>query len=835
MALPPHACVLELRSRVGSVLVLVLALALAGEALDAHSPLHDLPPHLGAVVRGGLRLRGGSPDDRTLVESRRLKKGLTAMDTTNKIRASKGKRVGETLVEAAAAIVPGITELMPNTLTELRQKKKRRQLTAEEADVANVLAHQQHKDVGRPRARKGRGALDGTTVASELCAVERELGALRQSMEDAPDPDATEKQHSRALGKLERKQELLLDVQRDLHLASRYAAVKDEERDEEGALMYQISNHSMWLDALDDARLDDVDQWHLGLHDGPTSRYTSAWDKKNMGDTLSLESKRRVLRGPYPPRDSLMGSARALKPLPSSGVHYFEVIMRIDGGTWGSSLGGGNYIGLVDGNVTNWDACWELNTASEDERTKPEIEWGSTTSESLDEEGDMLLPWTISKSAKGQDGKGGVVAAQKKRKEQRSRRNHIMALHDSCCRPRGEVTWATGLRVPWVNGSAFGHGECVGLLVNMDTRTVNVYKNRKFLGKAFGKLPDQVYPFVCLSQPEISAELCFPKFEEEVRRETLQSALWKSHQDMQTPPPPPLVSVKRMAQDPVTHRSPLSKKLRLKMKELKGEIRLRGTEKGPPETESVPGHSLWNFNTIDYWIDLHKCRYALFLLGERPPAESRFVNGNGERLVMRGDGDQPPLTQEEDRQRGSAKGHQVELQKLLMSNKLMKTAMDGNTALGPANVRLLDCTKQPMQVRPEFLIEAGGKREHGQGGGMGGTDSPKDEEGGKSGKTYLPWSAYRKEQKKGRRDTRERPGTHDEAYEDHKRIEQRRKMGHPDEDAVMPVWDMRRDTLEEMELPKAIANNNPRRALKDTLHARKESVRRLRPPPRFGP
>ena len=53
--------------------------------------------------------------------------------------------------------------------------------------------------------------------------------------------------------------------------------------------------------------------------------------------------------------------------------------------------------------------------------------------------------------------------------------------------------------MPWVNGSSFGHGDKVGLLVNMDTRTVNVYKNRVFLGKAFGKLPDRVYPLVCLA------------------------------------------------------------------------------------------------------------------------------------------------------------------------------------------------------------------------------------------------------------------------------------------------------------------------------------------------
>jgi len=36
-----------------------------------------------------------------------------------------------------------------------------------------------------------------------------------------------------------------------------------------------------------------------------------------------------------------------------------------------------------------------------------------------------------------------------------------MALHDACARAQGEVTWSSGLRVPWVNGSAFGHGDTV--------------------------------------------------------------------------------------------------------------------------------------------------------------------------------------------------------------------------------------------------------------------------------------------------------------------------------------------------------------------------------------
>ena len=44
----------------------------------------------------------------------------------------------------------------------------------------------------------------------------------------------------------------------------------------------------------------------------------------------------------------------------------------------------------------------------------------------------------------------------------------------------------------------------------MDTRTVNAYKNRKFLGKVFGNVPNTVYPFVCLAQPGLSAERFVP-------------------------------------------------------------------------------------------------------------------------------------------------------------------------------------------------------------------------------------------------------------------------------------------------------------------------------------
>ena len=112
--------------------------------------------------------------------------------------------------------------------------------------------------------------------------------------------------------------------------------------------------------------------------------------------------------------------------------------------------------------------------------------------------------------------------------------------------------------------------------------------------------------------------------------------------------------------------------------------------------------------------------------------------------------------------------------------------------LSPAKINF----EQPMSMRPEFLLEAakkggGGGRAGASGLGDGnavGEASEADEAARKEGKKYLPWSAYRKEQKKARRsamaeDASERAREMDEM----RRIESRRKHGLPDEDAIMPV------------------------------------------------
>ena len=99
----------------------------------------------------GLRLRGGAPGDSGVlnveasaaVAPARPRKNQRSMEVVSKNRAKRGKVVGETLVEQAASVVPGITDLLPSTLTELRRKQKLNQMGAEDAEVLNLLAQQE--------------------------------------------------------------------------------------------------------------------------------------------------------------------------------------------------------------------------------------------------------------------------------------------------------------------------------------------------------------------------------------------------------------------------------------------------------------------------------------------------------------------------------------------------------------------------------------------------------------------------------------------------------------------------------------------------------------------
>lgn len=208
-------------------------------------------------------------------------------------------------------------------------------------------------------------------------------------------------------------------------------------------------------------------------------------------------------------------------------------------------------------------------------------------------------------------------------------------------------------------------------------RQVNLYKNGQFLGKAWGDLPDEVYPFVTLSQPDASAEITFPRFESEIARypqhasrsqprclhgsqkchlglalfgfvasasrfpervgvlvcrEQRQSALYLDFLASQPPKPPPLPPLEYMIRNTLEYKEPVIKEIKKAIRYLKRE--LQGAR--------------WDLNTAGVWIRLHKARWSLWVLGVRGPPVTKFVNGEDEKLVMRGDGNSPPRTEEED-------------------------------------------------------------------------------------------------------------------------------------------------------------------------------------------
>ena len=74
---------------------------------------------------------------------------------------------------------------------------------------------------------------------------------------------------------------------------------------------------------------------------------------------------------------------------------------------------------------------------------------------------------------------------------------------------RSEVV-TPGARRQWVDSSAFGCGDRIGFAVDMDQRSVTVYKNGQMLGKPFDNLPDVIYPVVSLRHTGSCALLSFP-------------------------------------------------------------------------------------------------------------------------------------------------------------------------------------------------------------------------------------------------------------------------------------------------------------------------------------
>jgi hypothetical protein len=504
-------------------------------------------------------------------------------------------------------------------------------------------------------------------------------------------------------------------IERELQLARRYAKKDAVLRGDDGEEFAVVKSHSPWVDLLETKHIDDVAQWELGLRNGSSlSRYATPWSAVCISQHLELESERRATHNENFKMDKYMGTVRARDPLPRSGVHYFEVIVTGEGRQAGESLGGGTYVGLVDGNVTDWDGCWEMEG-----HLPPEAP---------------------------------LVAGMR----EIDRRKHVMALHDACAREKGEVTWAGGLRKPWVNGSSYGHGDRVGFLVNMDTRTVRVYKNGEFLGRAWGDLPDEVYPMATLLFPGSSAEISFPRMDEEVQGEMRLSALDLEHLATLPPPKEELPPVEKMILDVKKYRKPLVKLVKKRRDRHKSKV------KGKK----------WNINTASDYIRMHKCQFALWGFGARKkPPVTRFVNEDGVKLVMRGDGTIPPRTEEEDAE-------------LLAKGVL---------------------SEEGVLVVPGVAAAAEGD------GSEGGEEREVQKE--KEKKKSLPWKLYRKEQKRLRRAQKIMKTS--EKREESDRIKRLKGMKRPT-DAVLPnpLENRQRLPMEYYGIKKPRAVNNANRAAK---------------------
>lgn len=139
---------------------------------------------------------------------------------------------------------------------------------------------------------------------------------------------------------------------------------------------------------------------------------------------------------------------------------------------------------------------------------------------------------------------------------------------------------------------------------------------------------------VCLAQPCSSAELSFAKFDDEIRREELQSMLFLQKYTFLFPPPPPLPPMREMAIDVEHYKCPLIAFFNDQL--MYFQDRLQGT--------------YWDILTAADWIRLHKTKWALWQLGVRGKPATRFTNVDEVKLVLRGDGNHPPRTLEEDRE-----------------------------------------------------------------------------------------------------------------------------------------------------------------------------------------
>jgi Ca2+-binding EF-hand superfamily protein len=85
-----------------------------------------------------------------------------------------------------------------------------------------------------------------------------------------------------------------------------------------------------------------------------------------------------------------------------------------------------------------------------------------------------------------------------------------ISVDSSKCVNTKSDLFSGGFRKPWIEGSQFGAADRVGFLLDTDSKTCDVYKNGHYLGRAFERLPPNLFPFATLCHSGAKVCLSFP-------------------------------------------------------------------------------------------------------------------------------------------------------------------------------------------------------------------------------------------------------------------------------------------------------------------------------------
>ena len=281
-------------------------------------------------------------------------------------------------------------------------------------------------------------------------------------------------------------------------------------------------------------------------------KYEAAWSHRHKADSIHVlgnanniatyEDTRTLFEGISEKRragNNATCNVRGLRPLPR-GRCFFEVKFTALGKSRGDSLGGNLHVGLCSEAMSSesWTGNW---TSDQDSRRH--------------------MAWTLSDNWNGQLstsvlGMDASDAGTQQQMNQKLRKKfdsfdkdnsgkldwnelHLALKSAGICATDDEVVemftalgltrednipfeefvaiirskagtgtlFYAGQKIDWVFNSFFGVGDTIGLLVDTLTGVAYVFKNGVELGKAFENLPADVFPFVSMPRPGVSASI----------------------------------------------------------------------------------------------------------------------------------------------------------------------------------------------------------------------------------------------------------------------------------------------------------------------------------------